>query len=354
LTSKERESVLIFDDSTIERPRSKKVELLARVYDHTTGRFLKGFKLLTLAWSDGATLLPLDFALRSSANKKRRYQEVTKDIDKRTCGARRRQEAVTKSTELIEPMIERALKAGIKAQYVLMDSWFGMPVLISKLCKHIPVICMVKRTPKIHYLFEGQAMDVMQIYRRIRKRRGRARILADAQIEFKDGVQAKLVFVRNRHKKDWLALLSTDINLSNEDVVRIYGKRWDIEVFFRTAKQHLELEKGCQGRDFDALIAHTTIVMTRYIFLSIEKRRTDDPRTLGLLFHCCCEEAQDCTFINALGQILGITLENLKKLGDAHDQFLPILLEAFQEGVRTLGYNLDHIFNEQRMLAANG
>ena len=33
LTSKDRESVLILDDSTIERPRSKKVELLAKVHD---------------------------------------------------------------------------------------------------------------------------------------------------------------------------------------------------------------------------------------------------------------------------------------------------------------------------------
>ena len=83
LTSKDRESVLILDDSTIERPRLKKVELLAKVHDHTPGRFRKGFKLLTLAWSDGSTLLPLDFALRSSANKKQRYQEVSKDLDKK-------------------------------------------------------------------------------------------------------------------------------------------------------------------------------------------------------------------------------------------------------------------------------
>jgi hypothetical protein len=224
LTSKDRESVLILDDSTIERPRSKKVELLAKVHDHTTGRFLKGFKLLTLAWSDGSTLLPLDFALRSSANKKQRYQEVSKDLDKRSCGARRRQEAVTKSTELVEPMIVRALKAGIKVKYLLMDSWFAMPTLISDVCKHIPVICMVN-TPKIHYIFEGQKMDVTQIYSQIRKRRGRAKILANAQAEFKDGLKAKLVFVRNKHKRDWLALLTTNVTLADEDVVRIYGKQ---------------------------------------------------------------------------------------------------------------------------------
>ena len=86
-------------------------------------------------------------------------------------------------------------------------------------------------------------MDVTQIYSQIRKRRGRAKILASAQVEFKDGLKAKLVFVRNKHKRDWLALLTTNLTLADEDVVRIYGKRWDIEVFFRTAKQHLELEK---------------------------------------------------------------------------------------------------------------
>jgi hypothetical protein len=118
--------------------------------------------------------LPLDFVLRSSANKKQRYQEVSKGLDKRSCGARRRQEAVTKSTELVEHMIVRALKAGIKAKYLLMVSWFAMPALISDVCKHIPVICMVKRTPKIHYIFEGQKMDVTQIYSQIRKRCGRA------------------------------------------------------------------------------------------------------------------------------------------------------------------------------------
>jgi len=62
---------------------------------------------------------------------------------------------------------------------------------------------------------------------------------------------ARIVFVRNRRKKDWLALLSTDIALPEENVVRIYGKRWDIEVFFRTVTQFLQLETGSQARDFD-------------------------------------------------------------------------------------------------------
>lgn len=46
------------------------------------------------------------------------------------------------------------------------------------------------------------------------------------------------------------------------------GQRLDIEVFFKMAKQHLKLAKEIQCRDFDALIAHTTTVFMRYMFLA--------------------------------------------------------------------------------------
>lgn len=313
LTSKERETVLILDDSTIHRPRAKKVELLARVFDHTESRFLKGFRLLSLCWSDGVSLAPLDFVLLSSAKKKNRYQGITKQIDNRSCGAKRRQEAMTKSTDLIEPMLKRAFTAGIQAKYLLMDSWFGMPALIAKAAAYLPVICMIKRTPKILYTFNGKRLTVNAIYQQIKKRRGRAKILASTLVIMNNGKSARIVFVRNRHKKDWLALLSTDVELADADVVRIYGKRWDIEVFFRTIKQHLDLEKGCQARDFDVLIAHTTIVMARYMFLALEQRRHDDPRTLGLLFHACCNEMRDLEYVEALQRILVLAMHNLQE-----------------------------------------
>ena len=78
-------------------------------------------------------------------------------------------EAVRKATELIEPMLRRALAAGVQAKYLPMDSWFGMPAIISKAREHLPVICMVKRTPKILYGFDGKRRTVEDIYRRLRK-----------------------------------------------------------------------------------------------------------------------------------------------------------------------------------------
>jgi len=340
LTSEERETVLILDDSTVHRPRAKKVELLARVFDHTESRFLKGFRLFSLCWSDGVSLAPLDFALLSSPNEKNRLQGATKQIDNRSCGAKRRREAVCKAPDLIGLMLQRALSAGIRAKYLLMDSWFGMPAIISDARRHLPVICMIKRTPKVHYGFKGESLTVDAIYRRLRKRRGRAKILTSAVVTMNDRQPARIVFVRNKHKKDWLALLSTDTDLSEADVVRIYGKRWDIEVFFRTIKQHLDLEKGCQARDFDALIAHTTIVMVRYVFLALEQRRHDDPRTLGLLFHACCEEVRDLDYLESLQRILTLVMLNLQENKQvAEDLCQAIMAEVLKQAFYLYGLN---------------
>lgn len=63
LTSTKRTSVFVVDDSMFERNRSKTVELLARFKDHATGAYYKGYRMLTLGWSDGHTFIPLDFFL---------------------------------------------------------------------------------------------------------------------------------------------------------------------------------------------------------------------------------------------------------------------------------------------------
>ena len=315
LTDEDRESVLILDDSPYDRSRSKAVELLSRVYDHSTGKYIKGFRMLTLCWSDGGSCLPLDFSLLSSSKAQKRFCDNVKTMDRRCCAFQRRREATMKATDQLETMVTRALKTGMKAKYLLMDSWFAMPVTISMLARHIPVIGMVKKISTVHYRFQGRSMDLMAIYRRLKKRPGRAKILANAIVTLSDGQPCKLVFVRDRRKKDWLAILSTDIDLPDEKVVRIYGKRWDIEVFFKMIKQHLCLVKEIQCRDYDALIGHTSIVFMRYMFMAYHCRMRNDHRSFGDLFYACCEEIQDISFLESLLRILTLAADRMKTIG---------------------------------------
>ena len=331
LTDESRDSVLIVDDSPYDRSRSKMVELLSRVWDHSSGRFLKGFRMLTICWSDGISCLPMDFALLSSADAKKRLCESYKSMDKRCCAWQRRKEATVKATEHLETMVKRILSTGVQANYLLMDSWFTMPATVTTLCDHIDVIGMVKKTPKIHYGYNGHPMDLMAIYRKLKKRRGRAKIKASAIVTLKDGPKVKLVFVRDKRKKDWLALMSTDLELANEEIIRIYGKRWDIEVFFKMAKQHLKLAKEIQCRDFDALIAHTSIVFMRYMFLAYQCRIETDHRTFGDLFYACCDEMADISFIEALYRILTLAGERLREIGSYCEKTASAIFDAIIE-----------------------
>jgi len=346
LTDEKREKVLIFDDSIYDRSRSKVVELLTKVYDHNSKIYLKGFSLLTLGWSDGTTFLPLDFVLRSSADASKRIQGVIKALDKRTCGFKRRLEAMSKSTELLEDMVKRVLAQGIRADYILMDSWFSFPAVIATLSQHVPVICMAKDLENTLYRYQSVYVRLSELYKRVKKRPGKTKIIASIVVPMKSGQEVKIVFVRHRHKKSWLALLSTKIDLPDEEIVRIYGKRWDIEVFFKMCKHHLNLEKEVELRDYDGLVSHTTIVMTRYIFLAIEQRMHEDPRTIGSLFYACCEEMKDLTLVEALNRILALALEKVRHAGEFSETVINQMLDAI------MGAAIEMI-NLSRRLSAN-
>ena len=125
--------------------------------------------------------------------------------------------------------------------------------------------------------------------------------------------------------------MSTDLDLANEEIVRIYGKRWDIEVFFKMAKQHLKLAKEIQCRDFDALIAHTTIVFMRYMFLAYQHRIETDQRTFGELFYACCDELTDISFVEALYRILNLTGEKIRELGSYCEKTAFVIFDTIME-----------------------
>ena len=320
LTSVDTPKVFIVDDSLYNRNRSKNVELLARVYDHNDQRYYRGFRMLTLGWSDGSSYLPVSFSLLSSANKKNRLAPMA-EVDKRTNGFKRRAESIRKAPEVLKNLVSQAHDSGIRADYLLFDSWFAFPAtIIGLLEQKQQVICMLK-SAKTKYGYKGLDLTLNELYKSVRKRCGRAKILASIQVQLgrnskKEAVMAKIVFVRARGCKKWLALLSTDIDLTDEEIVKLYKRRWDIEVFFKISKSYLSLAKEFQSRSYDALFAHTTIVFARYIMLELARRSSNDPRTLGTLFYAGCDELRQVSFAEAVTLLLTSLRQLVKGFGD--------------------------------------
>jgi len=335
LTGAGNMKVLIADDTLYRRNRSRQVELLSRVFDHTDHRYYRGFRMLTLGWSDGNSFLPVSCALLASSSEKNRLVPVHSDLDRRTNGAKRRREAIRKATDVLVEMVAEATASGIEVRHLLFDSWFAYPTIMRKLlAQGMHTLCMLKVTEKIFYRYQGEDIHLAALYRKIRKRRGRAKILASVRIEIgKDDkgvpIPAKIVFVRDRRAKKWLALLSTDTALSDEEIITTYKRRWDIEVFFKMAKSFLNLAKECQSRSYDALVAQAHVVCCRYIMLALAKRTNQDPRTFGTLFHACCEELEQVTFAEALAILLILLKQALETVPEMTRDLIRSMIERF-------------------------
>ena len=340
LDSEDRANVLIIDDSMFERNRSKKVELLAKAYDHANHRYRFGFRMLTLGWSDGRTFLPVNNVLLSSENKKNRVNEAS-EVDKRTIGYKRRMLSMQKGTQAMLELLKAAKKADIPAKYVLFDSWFSSPSTLHAV-KSIgyDVIGMVKKTPKMFFRYNGEDMSLITIYNQNKKRRGRSKYLLSVVVDVvKDGeiIPAKVVYVRNRNKKkEYLCLISTNTTLDENEIIRIYGKRWDIEVFFKVCKSYLNLSKECNSLSYDAVTAHTAVVFTRYMMLSLESRESNDSRSLGELFLYFSDEMSDITWIQAFQMLLQMFRTMLSDNTELSEDKIDELVDTFMNTVPAL------------------
>ena len=322
------------DDSMFSRNCSKKVELLARVYDHVSHSYVKGFRMLTLGWSDGNTFLPLSHCLLSFASNKNQLQCVLADINPCSNGGKQRKLAQCKATDVVLTLLQEAREAGVPAQHVLFDSWFCSPVSLHQIHElGYDVIARVKKNEKLHFCFQGFVQDVKAIYRSQKKRRGRSAYPLSVEAEaVKDGknLPVRLVYVRNKNESsDYLVLVSTDLTLSEEEIIQAYGKRWNIKVFFKMCKSYLKLGKETRAISYDALTAHTSIVFTRYMMLALEQRRNTDERSLGELFFLTIDELEDLHYLNALASLLSLLMDCAKEADILDEDQVNKLLDLF-------------------------
>ncbi|MCR5683883.1 MAG: transposase [Lachnospiraceae bacterium] len=333
LTDDNRADVFIIDDSLFNRSSCKKTELGSRVFDHVDMKYKKGFRMLTLSWSDGNTLIPVNSCLVASSKESNVIGPVS-HFDKRTIAGQRRILAQTKAPEAMTKLLNSAISAGISAKYVLFDCWYANPAQITGIkTMGMDVIAMIKKSSKIKYGYNGEQLNIKQIYAKNKKRRGRSKYLLSVDVMLGKGnpIPAKIVCVKNKaNRKDWLAFICTDTSLSEEEIIRIYGKRWQIEVFFKTCKSSLNLIDECHSLSYDALTAHTAIVFTRYMLLAMEQRQNEDLRTLGELFFFLVDEMADITFIRSLTILFEAMLASLQEMLRLSDQQLDTFVEDFE------------------------
>ena len=145
--------------------------------------------------------------------------------------------------------------------------------------------------------------------------------------------------MRNRtNRKEYLCIISTNTDIDENEIIRIYSKRWQMEVFFKVCKSYLKLSRECNSLSYDAMSAHVAIVFARYMMLSVNNRETADPRTLGEIFLYFMDELADVTFLQAFHLLMEMFREkmatdfdlNENQINGMVDEFISVLTPSMQ------------------------
>jgi hypothetical protein len=325
----------ILDDTTLEKT-GYKMEHISRVFDHTLGRCVLGYKLLLCAFFDGKSTIPIDFSLHCEKGKsndygltaKQRKNRFTKKRSKQNPNEQRAKEANMSKIDVAIEMIKRAWKyKSLRADYVLCDSWFTCEQFIQS----------VREIGNGSVHFVGLAKNGNTKYLVSNKLRTASELITMNEREFthecrtykckyiklrgKLGNQdVCILLIRYGRNQRWNVLLSTDMSLSFVKAFEIYQIRWNIEVLNKENKQYLKLG-SYQGQDFDGQIADCTLCFLTYTVMVLEKRFSDY-ETLGELFSDMEEDVMSLTLwkrilaclqrlMTVLCERLGVTFDEL-------------------------------------------
>ncbi len=316
---------LILDD-TIGAKTGSRIEGVGRLFDHVTGRYILGLKYLFLGYWDGSSFIPLDFSVHreKGKNAKKRFgltarhlaEQFTKYRPEWTQGWKRHKELDSNKISAAIKLLKRAAKNGIKADYLLVDSWFACDELIKAVSASAKVGHLMGqcKNDARKYDYKGGKYSGGQLKVKLKDEWKRARSLnmryLQVDVVYK-GVPLRLFFTRQHGCEKERLLLTTDRSLNFTSAFEIYAIRWGIEVFFKEAKQLLGLG-NCQSTDFDAQIAAATICMMQYTALA-HLKRVGRYKTLGGLFKDCKQQAAEALLSE---RILASIVMMLTHLGD--------------------------------------
>ena len=164
-----QERYLILDDSPMAK-RGRKIENISFIYDSNLRHSVLGFCIVTLGLFTEHNFYPLDFSYWFS-NKRHPKSPQERIGDPRSISGQMSYEAKhLGKPELALKMIQRAFDHGIRAGYVLFDSWYAWPSFINairKIDSAMHVVCRLKDT-KVLYEYKGKKYRLSELYQKVK------------------------------------------------------------------------------------------------------------------------------------------------------------------------------------------
>lgn len=224
--------VLIVDDSICEKPYTDENAMICWHYDHSKGRSVKGINFMSLLYVHGESLrVPIEVKI---------IEKTEAYIDTKT-GQTKYKSPQTKN-EYFRQMLVTA-KQQVSFKYVLGDNWFSSSENIEFITNDLKKHCIMSvecsrtvslsdkdrkngvfhRVDQLDQLQEGQAI---RVYLRAVK---------------KPIMLVKQVFTNKDGSQGTRFLIATDLTLDFNAITTIFKKRWKVEEYHKSLKQHAAL-----------------------------------------------------------------------------------------------------------------
>lgn len=270
-TGKSSTGILAIDDTVIEkRTMTKKMEGLLFHYSHTKGTSTYGHCIVSSHYRKGDISVPYDFE----------FYLNEKEADKLKVKFKTK-------VEIAQDLIERFKPLGKERVFITMDSWYTSEKLINlALSKDYHVIGGVKMNRVFRLSEYGMKHKLSKYVSHLKNSsfekmalNGEAYLVRRKEV-YMNGIGLVTIVITKRMKDRSLrCVLSTDMNLSTESILKIYGYRWDIEVGYLYLKDRLGMGQY-QMRRLKAIKKYCALVIIAYGLLEI-LRITNNEKSIG-------------------------------------------------------------------------
>jgi len=259
----QEDSVIIIDDSIVEKPYTDENEIICWHYDHAKGKTVKGINFVSTLYYAQDVALPVTFELVS---KTETY------IDKKT-GKEKRRSEITKN-ERYRQMLQIVSNNQIPFRYVLNDLWFASAenMRFVKLDLKKDFIMALKSNRKVALSENDKANGLYQRIDQLELPEGTTLTIYLEGIPFPLQL-VRQVFTNEDSSTGVRYLVTSDLTLNADQIITIYQKRWKVEEYHRSLKQNAAVAKS-PTRTETTQTNHFVAALWSFVKIELLKVRT--------------------------------------------------------------------------------
>jgi len=252
------DGVIIIDDTIEEKPSTDENEIVSWHYDHSKGKSVKGINIISALYLSKAVRVPVAYEI---------IRKTKAVLDKAT-GKEKRVSEKTKNEKYRE-MLGICVKNNIKFRYVLNDVWYASCENMMYVKKELKkdFIMPIKTNRKIALNNKDKLNGKYVTVSALELKENAVQEIYLEKVSF-PLMLIKQVFKNDDGSEGVLYLVSSDLTLTYLQITTIYQRRWKVEEYHKSLKQHVSL---CKSPTRTVRTQSNHIFASIYSFFKLER-----------------------------------------------------------------------------------